>query len=171
MTRERDTKEIREIKLMRNMTAFISLSKTNKKKEQRFFFERKWILVINNEDVRWLIDCGGIFTTQVLVAGWNISFPQLFTFTESPWILVFFFFTPLHASPSILSIVLPYILRCFHSWNAKKVKNKKAWNGFGEGESREWIDRRTEGGIGRLTNCQLILFCASASISSVHGLS
>ena len=41
MTRERDTKKIREIKLMRNMTALISLSKTTKeKKEQRFFFSR-----------------------------------------------------------------------------------------------------------------------------------
>ena len=40
MTRERDTKEIREIKLMRIMTALsIFVEDEQEKKEQRFFFQ------------------------------------------------------------------------------------------------------------------------------------
>ena len=161
---------MREIRLMRIMTALISLSKTNKeKKSNDFFFTRMevvdqmWIGRSLFDRLWWNI------STQVLVAGWKNSLPQLFTFAKSPWIPVFFF-TPLHASPSIPSIILPShsLLFWFLVWEkCKELKSvERLWWGGGSRTDRQKYRRRNR----TVDELPIDPLPSSASISTVHCL-
>ena len=161
---------MREIRLMRIMTALISLSKTTKeKKSNNFFFERMevvdqmWIGRSLFDRLWWNI------STLVLVAGLKNSFPQLSLSLKVLEYLCFFSLrrctlhqhsfhrSPLHSS-------LFSFLDCEKGKELKSVE--RLWWGGGSRTDRQ-KDRRRNRTVDELPIDPLP---SSASISTVHCL-